>query len=328
MGNMLSAWRMVAILFVTIFFYGMDAKGQVPKLETVEECSDRFLVNWEAVDRKFACVGEAYVTSNAEEGFVLKEWFEIKFVEPSTQKSFHFVECRQIYGDGELADRWEKYLKRDQEYFRCAGDYLEKLEKVDVNGLTSTGEPVVGAVREMSMPQVFAFAVLTGSTIDANDNIEVVSKFFGDSKILDSQVVEGKGISGFFGRRLAGTEIVFDENSDWMPVFSRSVFRKTLKGELNRDSYAKVSHEARTKWEKIGENLRVPVSITNKVHRVNPVSDISINVELKAVWAVDGIEKEMFSEKSLSDFYADEGPIIKMRSNLRKRFEMIPLPAK
>lgn len=317
----------VAFFCLTVCFWGRDVNGQIPKLETAEECSHWFLANWGAVEQKFACMGEAYVSSSAEKNFVLKEWFEIKFVESSSQKSFHFLECRQTYEDGEQADRWEKTLKRDREYFQCAGDYLEKLKKVDIDGVTGTGAPAIGA-KEMSMPNVFAFAILSGTAIYGNNDLGSVSTFLGDAKILESQVVEGKGIAGFFGWKNAGTEFVFDANSDWMPVFSRSVFRKTLKGEMNRDSYGKVHHEAKTKWGKIGKNLSVPVSIISTVHRLNPVSKTSINVELKAVWAVDGIDKEMFSDKSLTDYYEDEGPIIKMQTQLRKRFQLLPPPAK
>ena len=315
----ISSVHSVLLSLAFLSFCSLVSKAQERTLETVDECSDWYLSNWEQVDRKFACMAELHMITTSGDS-MLVEWFEVKFVDRTSQKSYQFIEIREIYANGERSNIWEKWLKRDDEYFWHVGDYLEKLERVNTKIKNSEGGPAFGVVRTVFKPSVFAYSVISGSALSLqHDGLDSVRKFFRDSVLIE-QREEERGISGFFGKKLAGNEIFFDPKSGWMPVFSRGFFRKTLKGETNRSSYGKLYFEAKSKWETVGNDLSVPVAITNIVHRSNPGSHDTSTIEIKAAWSVKGIDRELFSDKSLAEYYDDDGPIVKIRSELESRF--------
>lgn len=310
-------------------FHGSFCISQTPQVESAEECADWFLASWNTLDRKYACAGEVQVSESDSEGHLTIEWFEIKFVEPSSQKTYHFVESRHIYANGENSEMWEKWLKRDKEYFWCMGDYSSELAAVDEKAVDENGNPAIGVVRALHTPTVFAYSVVSGSIVDTKyDRKELVEKVFAESSVLSSERNEKENLVGFFARPYSGTEIVFDSKSGWMPVWSRGYFRKNRGSELTRSSFEGVNYETKSKWEKIGKDQYFPTAITNFVRHINPKSKTSKTVDLLAAWAVDGIGTEVFSKESLEEYNKKDGPIIALRESLLTKLETIQLPVK
>lgn len=302
-------------------------QAQTPKLDSAGECSDWFLANRNILERKYACVGELRSVSNDGEGSVTVEWFEVKFNDPTTQKHYSYSELRKVYANGVQANWWEKWMNRDEDFFWCMGDYETKLARVNKSETDIDGKPMIGVKRASRIPEPLEYTILTGSAfVSTGDG--AIEKFFADTKLLQSEESDDGSFKGFFARKHSGTEILFNSKFDYMPTSSRGLFRKNYRGELTRESYEAVNFDSKSRWEKIGSNLMVPVAITNVVHRVNPKVKESHTLDLKVAWSIDGLSTEIFSDSSIKDFENSTGTLFKIKSKLQDKLQTISLPSK
>ena len=302
------------------------SQGQTPKFNSAGECGDWFLANRNVLERKYACVGELHSMSNDAEGSVTVEWFEVRFNNLTTQKHYSYSEIRKIYANGEQANLWEKWMSRDGDFFWCMGEYETKLRPVNKSETDINGKPLIGVKRVNRIPEPLEYTVLTGSAfVSTGDG--AIEKFFSDTELLESEELDDGNFKGFFARKHSGTEILFNSKFDYMPTRSRGLFRKNYRGDLTRESYESVNFDSKSRWEKIGTNLMVPVAITNVVHRVNPKVKESHTLDLKVAWSIDGLSTEIFSDASIKDFENSAGTLFKIKSKLQDKLQTIALPS-
>ena len=317
-------------LLLCLVLHRSSCYGEPPQLKSADECADWFLASWSTLNGKYACAGEAKMHNSSNELLVM-EWFEVRFVEPKERKIYHYIESRNVFEHVNHIDPWEKWLRRDEDYFWSMGEYSEKLSPVTKGKdgkvpLARDGQAPIGVVRQNKVPEPFTYCVLFNSMFGSKNNLDSVNKFFAQGEILESEQLADGAHVGFFALRNGGIEIFFDPKFDYMPTKSRGFFRKDFSGSPRREAYGIQHFEARTKWEKLGNNTVVPSAITNFVHRVNPKSKQSETLDLRVAWSIDNITKDIFSDDSMEQFREDEGELFKMKSDLLTKLQDIHLP--
>ena len=300
--------------------------GQVPEFENSEDCLDWFLISWNALNNKSACFGNAHVSGSSSEGFVELDWFEFRFNDSATRKSYRYVESRQTFANGEQADLWERLLIRGNDFKASLGSKSRALDKVKPPEFDSQGKQTAGHIKYMNIPDVCAFSVGTGSMYDSEfGSHSDLSKMFDQLKlnVIESDV-EGEKFKGFYhGGGKYAVEISFDKRFGGMPVECRGFFRdKKKNGVPDRTFFSPVNFESETKWEQVGKSGRyAPVAITNFVQRLNPISKNSKMVEIRAAWELDGVDASVFSDESIENDRMEEGPLFALRKTLKAKLD-------
>ena len=116
-------------LLLCLVLHRSSCYGEPPQLKSADECADWFLASWSTLNGKYACAGEAKMHNSSNELLVM-EWFEVRFVEPKERKIYHYIESRNVFEHVNHIDPWEKWLRRDEDYFWSMGEYSEKLSPV------------------------------------------------------------------------------------------------------------------------------------------------------------------------------------------------------
>ena len=318
--------------FFVLLLSNVSTFAQTPRFESSEECLEWFLISWDRLDNKSACYGTAHVSGSSSEGFVVFEWFEVRFNDRSNHKTYRYVESRRTYADGVQADLWEKSMTRDKEWKWCVGDYSKEMRIVPVPEFNEKGEQIGGARRWMKTPDVFAFSVITGSAFQTDfGRFNSVSKAFEQLKqeVVETKIDDEK-LQGFFqGGGKWAAEIVFDQQVGGMPVSTRGYFRDvSKKGAPDRSFFQILNFISKTEWETVGlaSKYYAPVAVTNFVHRLNPKSKNSKVIEIKAAWDIDGVGSELFSDDSIARSYEDDGPLVKLRKKLTSKIQNVQGP--
>ena len=300
--------------------------GQVPEFESSEDCLDWFLISWNALNNKSATFGNAHVSGSSAEGFVELDWFEVRFSDSASRKSYRYVESRQTFANGEQADLWERLLIRGNEYRSCLGDTSRVMATVPPPEFDTQGKQTGGHRKYMTIPDVCAFSVGTGSMYDSSfGSHSDLSKLFDQLKlnVIESDV-EGEKFNGFYhGGGKYAVELLFDNRFGGMPVESRGFFRDNKKsGVPDRTFFPLVNFESETKWEQVGKDGRfAPVAITNFVRRLNPKSKNSEIVEIRAAWELDGVDASVFSDESIEKDRIEKGPLFELRKTLKAKLD-------
>jgi hypothetical protein len=318
-------------VFACVFASYANVQGQVPKMDTGEECIDWFTSSWNSVDNRYAVVGLAEnALSNGTYGQI--EWFEIRCSDLATQERLVYCESRKASAnapESSLGIPWIKTLRKERatqrELYASVGSRLEPLQEVEPPVFDSKGKRISGHNMGNHPPNAFSLAILTGSGLTFCDEFGCAYyvKRFRESKFLEQGKDADGNYSVFCHNALNGLDVVLHREHA-MPVYCRGYFREESKrGEPDRSFFPKLNFESRTEWECLEDGKTyVPVKVDNFVHRLNRLgSKGTQHVVLNVAYKTEGISPELVSEESLSLYRNDEGPLANLRKQLFEKLD-------
>ena len=300
--------------------------GQIPRMESGEDCIDWFLLSWNELEKCHAVVGHAESADSSGGGFVELEWFEIKCIDEVTKGGLHYCETRALYADAPntgFGIPWTKSLAGRKKLLACFGELSEPLEEFEPPVFDSKGKLVSGMARREFAPNAFALAVMTGSGFRMSEEFgcHYFSKTFGEMKKIEQQDDSIGNKSVFIFNGVQSREIVADREHG-MPIVTSGYFRdKTRKGEPDRTFFPVLNYEAKTTWESLDDGKTfVPTTVDNFVNRTHPLhKGSSAHVQVAVAYAVKDIRAELLSTENLSNYLMRKGPTAELRAELQEK---------